>query len=208
MTETELQTNVNRRVLIVEDEAKLRQMLVRAVCDMDFESSSVGTAEAGLLAMEEQAHAIVLSDLNLPGIHGLEFCRQIRERWPETQILILTGYGDLDAAKTAIRLDVVDFLTKPCPLGELEFALDRALRRRRHHIIPHIVSDEEFGESIEESPEDCAQLRRLEDVERDHILDTLARHDGNRDETAEELGISIRTLYYRLKQYSLQGFFH
>ena len=47
---------------------------------------------------------------------------------------------------------------------------------------------------------------RLQDMEREHVLEALARHDGNREATAEELGISVRTLYYRLKEYARQGY--
>lgn len=200
--ETEPSVGVGRRrVLIVEDDTRLREMLVRAVGEMEFESESASTAEAAIGILEGVEFDIVVADLRLPGMDGLEMCRVIRERWPQVQLVVLTGHGDLDAAKSAIRMDVVDFLTKPCPLRDLETALDRALRRRRNHIVVHAVGGED------EAPVKSDVPQSLQDVEREHILAALARHDGNRSATADELGISVRTLYYRLSEYEHQGHF-
>ena len=135
MSESIAREQVDRRVLLVEDEPRMRDMLTRATRDMEFEPTAVGTAEAGLAALEHDPFGIVVADLNLPGMQGMEMCGHIRRRWPQTQLIILTGFGDLDAARNAIRLDVADFLTKPCGLDELEGALDRALRRRRAGIV-------------------------------------------------------------------------
>ncbi len=199
-----------RRILVVEDEPKLRGMLARAIREMDFSVIEAATAEAGIEALEPAGADIALCDLSLPGMDGLELCRRIRERWPWMQLIILTGHGDLDAARRAIHLDVVEFLTKPCPLTEIEQALDRAVRRRRHGIIAQAVADPGFdGEATDPEPAAIPDLgalpRRLEAVERDHILEALARHDGNRTRAAADLGISVRTLYYRLKNYEVQG---
>jgi DNA-binding NtrC family response regulator len=190
----------SRRVLIVEDEPRLREVLGRAVREMEFIVDSVPSGEAAVACLEPAPHDIVVVDLNLPGMHGLDLCALVRSRWPTTQLIILTGYGDLDAAKKAMRLDVVDFLTKPCALNDLEVALDRALRRRRHHIVARVED-----EAIPADPAGADEASTLDEVERRHILDALARHDGNRARAAEELGISVRTLYYRLSAYEKQG---
>ncbi len=198
-----------RSVLVVEDEGKLREMLVRAIREMGFEVRGVPSGEDGLGTLIQSECDIALVDLNLPGMHGLDFCDQVRRRWPETQLLILTGYGDLEAAKKAIRLDVVDFLTKPCALGDLESALDRAVRRRRHHIITRLAGDEEEVAAAGPAPAaraGGARARTIEEVEREHILAALDRNHGNRRATARQLGLSVRTLYYRLSVYERQGY--
>jgi DNA-binding NtrC family response regulator len=209
----ETTSSMTRRVLIVEDETKLRGMLLRAIREMEFETDGAGSGEAALGMLDKAPSDIVLVDLNLPGIDGLEFCEQVRRRWPTTQVIVLTGYGDLEAAKTAFRLDVVDFLTKPCPLHDLEVALDRALRRRRNQIVARAVDIVE-PRQVQDAPaaapgpaESPREESTLEAMERRHILEALARNDGNRGATAEELGISVRTLYYRLAAYERQGFY-
>ena len=193
----------NGRVLIVEDIPRLRQMLERAIRDMEFTPVPVESGEAGIAAMEKSPSDIALVDLNLPGMNGLEFCEQVHRRWESTRLVILTGHGDLEAARRAIRLNVVDFLIKPCALGELEAALSKAMRGRHQSARLHVPDAREI--MAEDDAERDSEARRMEDVEREHILDTLARNNGNRAKTAEELGISLRTLYYRLSTYESQG---
>jgi DNA-binding NtrC family response regulator len=193
-----------RRLLIVEDEPRLRDMLSRATRDMEFEISTAGSAEAALALLEKTDYDIILTDLNLPGQQGMDLCELVRRRWPDTQLIILTGYGALGVAQAAMRLDVVDFLTKPCSLGDLEAALNRALRRRRDLLAPALAADLAHDDDIDPSQQ-TDQPRTLDEVEREHVLAALARHDGNRVKAATELGISVRTLYYRLRDYERQG---
>src|SRR5690606_38767188 len=107
-------------------------------------------------------------DLQLPVMAGMDLFQQVRQRWPATQVIILTGFGDLEAAKAAIRLDVVDFLSKPCHLREVEVALDRARRRLLAAMAAQAPAGSEA--SSEETPE------TLEEVERQQILKALQRH--------------------------------
>lgn len=190
-----------RRVLIVEDEPRLRDVLVRGVQSMDYEPTAVRSAEQALTQLAETHFAIALVDLNLPGMSGLDLIDQMIQRDLPTAAVILTGYGDLPAAQKAMRLHVVDFLTKPCPMDELEQALSRAQQRYRDQVE---MADEQAAEKFATSEEDDTQPdahRTLADIERDHIFAALARHDGNREKAAAELGISLRTLYYRLSKY-------
>jgi DNA-binding NtrC family response regulator len=190
----------NARVLIVEDEPRMREMLQRASAEMGFESASAGSAEQALRILDrpqtaEQPPDIVLLDLNLPGMGGLELLDQLRQRLPSAAVIVLTGFGSLDAAKVAIRHGVVDFLTKPCRLDELEAALARA--RERHRQAP--PQDVPAPTSTLAAP---APTTTLEELERLHIEAALDRHDGNRSAAAAALGISERTLYYRLSRYA------
>ncbi len=185
-----------RRVLLIEDESRLREMLLRAVTEMGFEAEAVGSGEAGVRLLGQKSFDTVIIDLNLPGIPGIELLELIHTRWPEIQSIILTGFGDLDAAKKAIRLDVVDFLTKPCSLAELESSLTRASARR-------LQAKDRAGRPAAAVEEDGPMS--LEELERKHILASLQRHDGNRAATAAELGISLRKLYYRLGEYQRMG---
>src|SRR5215213_7478989 len=120
---------IDPRVLIVEDEPRLRELLAHAIGGWGFEVAQARSGEEALRLAAEQPPDIALLDLNLPGIDGLETFRRLRERVGGVQGIVLTGFASLDAARQAIHLDVVEFLTKPAPLGELEQALDRALRR-------------------------------------------------------------------------------
>src|SRR5215218_7015889 len=72
--------NVARHVLLVEDEPRLREMLVRAVSDMGFEPHGVGSAEAALRAMDEKPFEVVVLDLTLPGMNGMDLFERLRAR--------------------------------------------------------------------------------------------------------------------------------
>ncbi len=185
------------RVLVVEDEPRMREMLERALGEMGFSSTSVGSAEQALRVLTGGGTGslphIVLLDLNLPGMGGLELLQQLRERLPTAAAVVLTGFGSLDAAKLAIRHDVVDFLTKPCRLDELEVAMARAAQR-----VAQPLLEERARASAELIPPVVPPAATLEELEWFHIQSALDRHDGNRAAAAAELGISERTLYYRL----------
>ena len=190
-------------VLIVEDEVRLRELLVDVVPDMGYAATGARSGEEALRLMEAETREIVLLDLNLPAMDGLTFFETIRHRWPQTQVIVLTGFGDLDAARRAIHLDVVDFLTKPCPLDKVDLALDRARRRiaeRSQRPAPEVPSTAPLETLSGDSG-------TLQDNERKLILAALARNGGNRTATAIELGISRRTLHYRLADYQKNGLY-
>ncbi len=215
------------RVLIVEDEGRMRDMLLRAVPDMGLEADAARSGTEAARMIEQGGHGILVLDLNLPDMNGLELLEKLRPQHPGLQVVVLTGYGDLEAAKQAIHLDVVEFLTKPCTLGELERALERARQRatpdRRERIAEHARNQQQTdaagsgegkdsdtdeahdGDGAASSEPGKEAMRTLDDLERAHILKALERNEGNRAATARELGISVRTLYYRLAEYQKKG---
>jgi len=194
------------RVLIVDDENRLREMLTRSVAELGFTPVAAKSAEQAVKCMEsDEDIGIALLDLNLPGMDGLDLLQKIRDRWPNTQAIILTGFGSLEAAKRAIRLDAIDFLTKPCSLGDLEAALARAHQRRQSWLRDSTIRSVSLNETLRREVPQIDSAMSLEDLERVHILAALDRHDGNRAAAAAELGISERTLYYRLEQYHRQN---
>jgi DNA-binding NtrC family response regulator len=193
------------RVLIVEDELRMREMLVRAVAELGLGVGAARTAEQALRMLDADAPpwTILVLDLNLPGADGLECLQMARSRRPYLQAIVLTGFGNLAAAQRAIRLHVIDFLTKPFVLDDLETALSRAQERLRAFATSggNATTADLPLVGLDGSHEADDEPATLADVERDHILAALARHSGNRAAAARDLGISERTLYYRLSQY-------
>jgi DNA-binding NtrC family response regulator len=186
------------RVLLVDDENRLREVLERAVGSWGFLVAGARTGIEAMRLMEAMPFDIAILDLNLPGISGIELFEKLRRIYPRLQVIILSGFGDLESAKAAIRLDVADFLTKPCHLGELEQSLHRASQRMTKE------APAEKTHPVENKTSDPANT--LEEIERKHILAALERNQGNRTATAIELGISRRTLQYKIIEYQRQGF--
>jgi len=184
------------QVLVVEDEPRMRELLERAMRGWGFEVTTARSGEEAMRQTTEAVPDVVVLDLNLPGVDGLEFFSRFRERYPMVQGIVLTGFASLESARRAVHLDVVEFLTKPCHLGELERALDRAIKRLP---APAGIA------AVPSPPRPGTEGMTLDQLEREHILAALDRNNGNRTATALELGISRRTLYYKLEEYQKQG---
>ncbi|QOV90462.1 response regulator [Humisphaera borealis] len=208
--------STGRDVLVVEDEYRIREMLAKALKEMGFTGTFASSAEAGAKLLAQRSFDFLILDLNLPGKGGIAFLEALRRDHHDLQVIILTGFGDLEAARAAIHLDVVEFLTKPCALGTLEVALDRASKRRRGQVIAERAAAEERAPTFAQEPARpvmtsssheaaVADGGSMEELEQKHILHVLEKHRGNRTAAAAELGISIRKLYYRLGQYQKQG---
>lgn len=180
-------------VVVVEDDPRLRETLVRMIEALDLPAWSVGSAEAAMRRLREgRAADIAILDLQLPAMHGMGLFEWLTREHPAMRVIVLTGFGDLRSAQRAIRLGVVDFLSKPCTLGDLERALHQAREGNRSpQSCPPDVSDDR--------PTDPGR-QTLREAERRHIEQALERHGGNRRLAAADLGISLRTLYYRLAQ--------
>lgn len=189
-------------VLVVDDEGRLRDVLTRAIGSWGFHVAGARSGEEALRLMQTTKFDISILDLNLPGITGIELFEKFRALNADHQVIVLTGFGNLEAARASIRLDVVDFLEKPCPLGELEKSLHRATQR----LVRPMPQSLEPAHPEEEENTDDQPVQKLEDVEREHIISALRRNDGNRTATALELGISRRTLQYKLSEYQRLGF--
>lgn len=187
-------------VLVVEDEPRFRELLADEAREQGFEVSCAGSAEQALRLMESRPHEILLLDLQLPLMNGMELFAIVRQRWPQAQVIVITGFGGLDAARQAIHLDVVDFITKPCHLGEIEASLARARQRVRAARLGIATSPEQQAPEFPAGPG-----ATIADHERDLILQALQRHADSRAEAAAELGISVRKLHYRLAEYRRQG---
>jgi DNA-binding NtrC family response regulator len=204
----------SRRVLIVEDEKRLREMLCASVAEMGLSPTAANSGESAMKLVQQHLFAVALVDLNLPGMTGLEFCERLTHMKLHVQTIILTGFGDLEAARQAIRLEVVDFLTKPCGMDELENSLNRA----RLRWLDRWAMGDRPAQTLREFEEPPTVLTPLpapvtnpgeqvsiDEMERQLILTALARNAGNRQAAAAELGISVRKLYYRIQQYQPKG---
>jgi DNA-binding NtrC family response regulator len=193
------------RALILEDEPRYRAFLAGVVRDMHCEPEPVASAAEAMQAAQAAPPDLLLLDLNLPVTDGIAFLHEFRRICPETPVVIITGFGSLEAARSAIRLGVSDFLSKPCDLGQLEQAIDRARRKcaGRGQLI-----DAPGASTIVESapmPAHDQAIRSLAALERDAIIEALKLFAGNRSEASRRLGISRRALYNKIEEYRRQG---
>ena len=181
--------------MVLEDEPRYRAFLTDVLRDMACTPITAASGEEGMRLVEASPPDMLFLDLNLPYLDGMSFLERFRGVCPDAPVVIITGYGDLESARRAIRLGVTDFLTKPCDLGELEQAIDRARR--------HVVRREPVIAPEPDRP--AADVRSLETIEREAIIDALRHTSGNRSAAARILGISRRAVYNKLEEYRRQG---
>jgi signal transduction histidine kinase len=119
------------RVLLIDDEANVRQPLGMHLQDMGHDVRSAGSGEEGVWKLEERPADLVITDIKMPGISGLEVLRKVRDRWPGTEVVLITGFGTMEDALEALRLGAYDFLLKPVRLARLELLVNHCEERIR-----------------------------------------------------------------------------
>jgi two-component system response regulator AtoC len=118
------------RVLIVDDEPGIREFLTEALEDDDHDVAAAASGEAAWDRLARDAFEVVLTDLRMPGMSGIDLLRKIREHQPEVEVIVLTAHGNIDTAVEAMRLGAFDYLQKPVGSpAELRLLVRRAAER-------------------------------------------------------------------------------
>ncbi|HXU73498.1 MAG TPA: sigma-54 dependent transcriptional regulator [Polyangia bacterium] len=119
------------RILIVDDEANARTALAELLRDEGYSVEMAADGFKALPKLEEFAPDVVVTDLKMPGLTGLELMEKVRERDPECVVIVMTAFGAVESAVQAMRQGAADYLTKPVNLDELSLVLTRELERKR-----------------------------------------------------------------------------
>ncbi len=121
---------MSNRILLVDDEANVLSALKRALFDTAFEIESVTSGEQALKIMKEQTFKVVVSDERMIGMQGSEFLSQVREKYPHTVRIILTGHASIEAAIKAVNQgEIYRFFSKPWNDNELKYAIRSAIEK-------------------------------------------------------------------------------
>lgn len=118
------------QVLIVDDDLNLGESLAAGLELHSMRCVFVGGGPEGLEQLQHQDFDVVLADLSMPGMSGLELCREIGDRHPDIPVIVMTAFGSFDAAVGAIRSGAYDFVTKPFDLEVVTLAVERAINHR------------------------------------------------------------------------------
>ena len=118
-------------VLVVDDEPDILDILEETLSSAGFEAVARQGGDDALTYLAHHTPALMVTDLRMPGISGMELTRKARELTPDTQVVILTGYGDMKSAVEALRLGAYDYLTKPVDTERLIQTLRNGAEHRR-----------------------------------------------------------------------------
>src|SRR5687768_9834632 len=119
------------RILVVDDESNARTALAELLRDEGYAVETAADGFKALPKLDDFGPDLVLTDLKMPGMDGIELMGKARLADPERVVVVMTAFGSVDTAVAAMRQGATDYLTKPINVEELVLVLERALERRR-----------------------------------------------------------------------------
>jgi DNA-binding NtrC family response regulator len=163
------------RLLIVDDDAGFRGALASSMAGRGFTTTPVPSGAAALAWLASHECDVVLLDLKMPDMSGVEVLDRIRERHPHVEVILLTGHGTIDTAIAAIRRGAFDFLTKPCSPDEVEVTLLKAMERHalieRTRVLQQALTPPDLGDTF------IGRSSQFQDILR--LIDRVARVDSS-----------------------------
>ncbi len=119
-------TTAKTSVLILDDEPIVSKRLQPALEKRGYEVESFYESLKALERIRERSFDIVVTDLKMEGIDGMQFLAEVKKLWPRTEVIVITGFATMDTAKESMRKGVFDFLAKPFKLGEIQDVIKKA----------------------------------------------------------------------------------
>jgi len=118
------------KILIVDDEEHITEVFAAALQSLDYEVQVANSASEASKILDQYAPDLVLLDIRMPGKSGMELLREVKERYPDAGVIMVTAVDDTKTAVEAMRLGAYDYMLKPVSLPELEMRVQKALERR------------------------------------------------------------------------------
>ena len=175
------------RVWIVDDDAELLEILGGSLVQEQREIRLFDNGQAVLNAIEHSFLDILLTDLMMPGVDGLQILKEVKRTCPESIVIIMTGYASLDTAIQAIRGGAYDYIQKPFKLEEMEVVISNACEK-----ISLMRENRRLLQRLKEVREEANQL---EEIRSGQLADILGlRRKGPREETDSEMELILRQI--------------
>ncbi len=143
------------RCLVVDDEPRVRQILVRVMRADGFIVDEASSGLDAIAQMERHPATLILTDIEMPNMDGFSLLRELRSRWPDAAVMMISGNGDVQTAVSCLSVGALDFLTKPFHLEEVRARITSVLERRRL-----VLENREYQTRLEQKVQ--AQARRIE----------------------------------------------
>jgi response regulator RpfG family c-di-GMP phosphodiesterase len=182
-------------ILVVDDDPSVRDVITVLLGEEGYVCTGVASAQAALEAARTGDYPLVVSDVRMPGKDGMWLLGQLRERHPDTAVVMLTAYGDTEAAVECLRNGAADYLLKPPKVTELIRAIERALGRRRLELARQRYRKSLESRVREKTAELSRALRDLEATYSQTLWTLVAALDAREHETSDH---SQRVVRYTL----------
>ena len=120
-----------QRILVIDDEKSMRELLVHVLKRAGYRVTAAENGEAGCKLFENDVYDLVISDISMPGLSGLEVLKRLRASSPETPVMLITAYGSKETAIEAVKLGAFDYFEKPFNVEEVKTRVGNALAHKR-----------------------------------------------------------------------------
>jgi len=131
------------KVLVVDDEVDFSNTLAQRLKMRDLKVGTAYDGKQALSKLKEEEPDVIVLDLNMPGMHGMEVLQEIKKAHPDIQVIILTGHGTDKDEENAKRLGGFDFLKKPADINHLEYTIRKAFKEKFERTMPATAFAEE-----------------------------------------------------------------
>jgi DNA-binding NtrC family response regulator len=115
-------------VLVVDDDAAMRELVCDVLKDRGYDCAAAGSGQEALQELMQKNYAVVLTDLRMKGMPGTELLTEVKRSYPDTGVILMTGFGSVETAVEAMKRGAVDYLTKPVKTEDLVRVVERAVR--------------------------------------------------------------------------------
>jgi DNA-binding NtrC family response regulator len=195
------------RILVVDDNKNMRRLL-RDILAPQHDVELAGDGAAARTQLQESEFDVVLTDVRMPELDGFELVNLMRERWPLTEVVVMTAYASIPSAVEAMRRGAYDYIQKPFDPDDVSLVVSRALERHRERA----AARAEASGSTSLSSEDLATLSYREALasardrgSREYLAALLKAFGGNVSRAAERAGLERESLHRLLRRHGIQA---
>ena len=118
------------KILVVDDEAVMRNLLLKILEQEGYLIRLAGSYSEAIEKLEGESFELILADVKMPGKTGFELLQEVKQRWPQIGVIMMTGYGDAYTVKEALMMGADEYITKPFRSNEISLIIERAYWRQ------------------------------------------------------------------------------
>ena len=152
------------RILIAEDSEEIREVLDTYLCSKGYEVVGVDDGSKAAQTLQKEQFDIIISDINMPGLDGLELLNRAKQVSPEIPFVLITGFPSMENAIQAIRLGASDYITKPFKFNQIDLVLEKFVRNRQEEPFDEPHPKAAVGSSLRETSETQSEIYRQSDL--------------------------------------------
>ena len=195
------------RILIVDDKENMRGLL-RDILAPQHDVALAADGAAARMQLEAGEFDVVVTDIRMPTLDGFELVKLVKERWPLTEVVVMTAFGSIQSAVEAMRRGAYDYIQKPFDPDDVSLVVSRALERHRERVAARAAA----SGTAALSEQDLANLSYREALasardrgSRDYLAALLKSFGGNVSRAAERAGLERESLHRLLRRHGIQA---